>query len=285
MSGPSLPMQFGVPLDQLSFLFFGCLGVAIWLVYMFCQKKFAERSVTESSDWIYQLLPRQLATREEYAKGFLIYFGTLAVLVLLLSLLGPRAIEPLGIKLPEPAGYVILPLAVAFILVGALPTVPGITLIEKNLREYAHKRAYIPDAAHATADRLAAADFDFTSYQDEALELPEMRGVEPADFKRSRRSLGHSWARLCCLVYAQKSYRMSGVTEPLDASLLRDYEKDLDFIESKKQSMEAEVAAYRAAKARDPFYTNDDLLRAIRDNLYKLYILLGCAVRLRQQPL
>jgi hypothetical protein len=169
-------------------------------------------------------------------------------------------------------------------VVGALPTVPGLTLIEKNLREYAHKRAYIPDAARATADRLAAADFDFTSYQDEALESPEMRGVEPADFKRSRRSLGHSWARLCCLVYAQKSYRMSGVTEPLDASLLRDYEKDLEFIENKKQSMEAEVAAYRAAKARDPFYTNDDLLRAIRDNLYKLYILLGCAVRLKQQP-
>jgi hypothetical protein len=284
MSAPSLPMQFGVPLSQLSFLFFGCLGVAIWLVYTFCQKKFAERSVTESSDWIYQLLPRQLATREEYSKGFLIYFGTLAVLVVLLSLLGPKNLEPLGIKLPEAAGYVIVPLAVAFILVGALPTVPGLTLIEKNLREYAHKRAYIPDAARATADRLAAADFDFASYQDEALESPEMRGVEPADFKRSRRSLGHSWARLCCLVYAQKSYRMSGLTEPLDASLLRDYEKDLEFIENKKQSMEAEVAAYRAAKARDPFYTNDDLRRAIRDNLYKLYILLGCAVRLKLQP-
>src|ERR1700694_2446964 len=83
MSAPSLPMQFGVPLSQLSFLFFGCLGVAIWLVYAFCQKRFAERSVTESSDWIYQLLPRQLATREEYSKGFLIYFGTLAALVVL----------------------------------------------------------------------------------------------------------------------------------------------------------------------------------------------------------
>jgi hypothetical protein len=106
---------------------------------------------------------------------------------------------------------------------------------------------------------------------------------ELADFIRPRHSLGHSWARLCCLVYVQKSYRMSGLTEPLDASLLRDYGKDLDFIESKKQSMETEVAAYRAAKARDPFYTNDDLHRAIRDNLYKLYILLGCAVRLKQQ--
>ncbi len=280
---PPLPMQFGVPLNELSFLFFGSLGIAIWLVYVFCQKRFAERIGTESSDWIYQLLPRQLATREEYSKGFLIYFGTLATFVVLLSLLGPKNLEPLlGIKLPEAAGNIFLPLAIAFIVIGALPTVPGLTLIEKNMREYAHKRAYIPDSARAIADRLAAADFNFTSYQDDALESPEMRGVEPADFTRSRRSLGHSWARLCCLVYAEKSYRMSGVTEPLDATLLRDYERDLEFIEDKKRSMEAEVAAYRAAKARDPFYTNDDLRRAIRDNLYKLYILLGCAVRLKQ---
>jgi len=276
-------MQFGVPLNELSFLFFGSLGIAIWLVYVFCQKRFAERIGAESSDWIYQLLPRQLATREEYSKGFLIYFGTLATFVVLLSLLGPKNLEPLlGIKLPEAAGNIFLPLAIAFIVIGALPTVPGLTLIEKNMREYAHKRAYIPDSARAIADRLAAADFNFTSYQDDALESPEMRGVEPADFTRSRRSLGHSWARLCCLVYAEKSYRMSGVTEPLDATLLRDYERDLEFIEDKKRSMEAEVAAYRAAKARDPFYTNDDLRRAIRDNLYKLYILLGCAVRLKQ---
>jgi hypothetical protein len=277
-------MQFGVPLNQLSLVFFGCLAIAIWLVYVFCQRKFAERSVTESSDWIYQLLPRQLATREEYSKGFLIYFGTLAAIVVLLSLLGPKNLESLGIKVPESAGYVIVPLAIAFILIGSLPTVPGLTLIEKSLREYAHKRAYIPDAARATADRLASADFDFSSYEGEALESPQMRGVGSVDFTRPRYSLEHSWARLCCLVYVQKSYRTSGLTEPLDASLLRDYEEDLDLIESKKQSMEAEVAAYRAARTSNTFYTNDDLRRAIRDNLYKLYILLGCAVRLKQQP-
>ena len=74
-AAPSLPMQFGVPLNELSFLFFGCLGIAIWLVYVFCQKRFAERSITESSDWIYQLLPRQLANRQLWgapsSKGFL----------------------------------------------------------------------------------------------------------------------------------------------------------------------------------------------------------------------
>jgi hypothetical protein len=284
MPPPSLPMNIGVPLDELSFLFFGSLGVAIWLVYLSCRPRFAERSVTGSSDYIYQLLPRQLATHEEYSKGFLIYFGSMAAMVVLLALLGPQNLESLGITLPKALSYVTLPPAIALVLMGALPNVPGLMLIEKYLRQYALERAYIPDAARATAQRLAAADFDFTSYQGEELQSPEMRGVEPADFTRSRRSLEHGWARLCCLVFVQKSCRMSGLTDSLDASLLRDYEKDLELIESEKKSMEAQVAAYRAARANDPFYTNDTLRRDIADNLYKLYILLGCAVRLKTQP-
>ena len=238
-------MQIGVPLDELSPLFYGCLAVAIWLVYMFCKQRFAERSVAGSSEWIYQLLPRQLATREEYSKGFLTYFGTMAAIVVLLSLLGPKNLGELGITLPQGAGYIIVPFFIAFVLIGALPNVPGLMAMEKYLRAYAHKRAYIPDAALATAERLAAADFDFSSYQGEALQSPEMRGVEPVDFTRSRHCLTHSWARLCCLVFVQKSCRMDGVTNSLDASLLRYYEKDLEIIESQKKSMEAEVAAYR----------------------------------------
>ena len=281
---PKLPMNIGVPLDQLSILFFLSLAVAIWLVYLFCKQKFSERNVTGSSDYIYQLLPRQLATHEEYSKGFLIYFGSMALMVLLLALLGPQNLESVGITLPKAVSYLTLPPAIALVLIGAMPNVPGLMLIESWLRQYALERAYIPDAARAAAQRLAAADFDFSSYQGEALQSPEMRGVEPADFTRSRLTLEHSWARLCCLVFVQKSCRMAGLTGSLDASLLQDYEKDLELIESQKRAMESQVAAYRTARASDPFYTNDALRHDIADNLYKLYILLGCAVRLKMQP-
>jgi hypothetical protein len=81
MDDQSLPLQIGVPLDESSLLFFGCLTGAIGLVYLTCRKKFGERSVTGSDDYIYQFLPRQLATREEYSKGFLTYFGTMALTV------------------------------------------------------------------------------------------------------------------------------------------------------------------------------------------------------------
>ena len=255
MDAPLLPMHIGVPLDESSFVFFGSLGVAIWLVYLYCQQQFAERLVTENSDYIYQLLPRQLATHQEYSKGFLIYFMSMAAIMVLLALLGPQNLETLGITLPKTLSYLAWPLAIALVLMGALPNVPGLMLIEKYLRQYAHERAYIPDAARATAQRLAAAEFDFTSYKGEALQSAELRGVDSGDFTRSRQSVEYNWARLCCLIFLLKSYRMSGLTDLLDAGLLRDYENDLDLIESKKKSMEDQMAAYRTAKASDRFST------------------------------
>lgn len=281
---PTLAMKIGVPLDEMSVLFFASLGLSIWLVYIFCQHKFAERNFAASGDFIYQLLPQQLATREEYSHGFNIYFSSMAVLVIVLSLLGASNLEQFGIELPKQLSYPAVPFAIALILLGALPNVPGLMRLETFLRQYAHERAYIPDAARATAERLAAADFDFTSYQGETLQSPEMRGVEPADFTRARHTLEHGWARLCCLVFAQKSYRMEALTGSLDAGLLRNYQKDLELIEAQKRSMEAQVTAYRTARASDPFYTNESLRTGIVDNLYKLYILLGCAVRLKTPP-
>ena len=177
-----------------------------------------------------------------------------------------------------------VPIAVALLLVGLLPNVPVLQGIERRLRQYAHGRAYIPEAALATAERLSAADFDFSTFGGEALQSPELQGVEAADFTRSRRTLEHSWARLSCLVYELKWRRMSGLIESLDVDLLRSYERDLESIEDKRNSMKAEVASYRAEKANNPAYVNEALYRTIRNNLYKLYILLGCAVRLKKQP-
>lgn len=279
----TLPMQFGVPLDRSSLLFFGCLIAAIGLVYLSCRQKFNDR-ITGNGDYVYQLLPRQLATGEEYTKGFMIYFGTMALSVILMSLIGPKNLSALGIPLPAEVGYVVVPLAIAFLWVGILPTVPGLQAVEKYLRQYAHEQAYIPASAQATADRLAASDFDFSAYEGEALQSPEMRGVEQTDFTRSRRSLEHDWARLCCLVYEQKSRRMAGLLRELDADLLRDYAQDLEAIETQKKAMEAEVAAYRVEKAKNAGYINEMLWSSIRNNLRKLYILLGCGVRLKLQP-
>jgi hypothetical protein len=283
---PTAAMQFaGIPLDDLRSLalFIACLAAALGLVYLFCQKKFGEPSSSGSDDLVDQMLPRYLATREEYSKGFLTYFATMAATVLLLSLIGPKDLAALGVPLPKEISSVAIPLAAALLLTGVMPNVPVLLEIEKWVRKYAHERAYIPAAARATAQRMAAAEFDFTAYVD-ALREPEMRGVEAADFTKSRRSLEHDWARLSCLVYEQRSRRTAGMLDSLDADLLGAYRQDLENIEDKRRAMTADVAAYRTAQTTDPSYTNEALRRTIRDNLDKLYVLLGCAVRLKMQP-
>jgi hypothetical protein len=284
-AAPNLPMKFGIPFDDpFSFLvFLLCLVFGIGLVYLFCKKKFAERSGTETVDYADQLLPPHLATREEYTKGFLIYFGLMATSVLVFSLIGPRGLASLGFSAAKDIDQALVPIVVAFMLVGLLGNVPGLLAIENRLRSFAHERAYIPAAARAIAQRLAAADFNFSAYGGDVLHQPEMRGVEPTDFTHSRHTLEHHWARLACLVYEEKSRRTDGRMNGLDANLLRDYAKDLDAIENAKKSMESDIALYREKRRNDKFHTDDALRRAIHDNLYKLYILLGCAVRLNKQ--
>jgi hypothetical protein len=282
-AGASFDMQFGVPLDRSSIFFFACLIAATGLIYLYCQQKFNER-MSGDGDYVYQLLPRQMATPDEYAKGFMIYFGTMAGTLILLSLIGPKDLRAFGIPLPDEISYFVVPIAIAFFWIGVMPTVPGLQFIERTLRQYAQEQAYIPQAAQDTAGRLSTADFDFARYQGDALHSPELRGVEPSDFTAPRRSIEHDWARLCCLVYEEKSRRMANMLGELDARLLSDYAKDLDAIEIEKAAMETEVAAYRAEKTAKPGYVNQALWTSIQKNLRKLYILIGCAVRLKQQP-
>jgi hypothetical protein len=282
------PLPPDLPLTQPSQfqggpLFFLCLTAAIALLYLFCRKKFDERSVNGNADYVYQLLPSELATRQEYNKGFLTYLGTMVFVVVALSLLGAKDLVFFGIDLKGVSSNVI-PLAIAALLVGVIPNVPVLQEIEKRLRQYAHEMAYIPRSALATAEKLSTADFDFSAYGGDALQSDEMRGVDPSDFKQSRRTLEYAWARLGCLIYEQKSVLISGAADAIDTGLLRAYKNDLDTIEKDKKSMEQEVAVYRSERARNPAYTNKDLQAAIRNDLYKLYILLGCGVRLKKQP-
>jgi hypothetical protein len=268
-----------------TYLFWACMVLAIGIVYLFCSKKFDERIDRASDDYVYQLAPSQLATRQEYRRGFLIYFlGTCAVVVVM-ALAGPKATAALfGVSIPAGTGDVVWPIGAALLVAGLMPVAPVLQEIEKWGRQYAHEVAYIPRSALATAERLSTAGFDFSLYADEAMESEELRGVDPADFKKSRRSLEYAWARLGCLVYAQNSLLMSGAGEAVDTELLQAYRKDLDLIQTSKKAMEAEVAAYRAEKAKNPAYANETLNRAIRNDLYKLYILFGCAVRIKSQP-
>jgi len=279
-------MQIGIPLDESGGVYFALsLAVAMLVVFLFSRKKFEEPSIEKSEDdFLCQLLPRYLATPQEYSKGLMFYVGTMIATVVAFSLLGPRIISLGGADTPAltNAGF---PVFIAFVLVGVLPNVPVLQEIERRLRRLAHELAYIPAAARAIAEKMAAAEFNFASYNtQEILGTPEMHGVEVGDFERPRGSLEYSWARLGCLVYQLKRHRMSGDFECLDGELLEKYAADLDSIEDKRKSLEDEVSRYRAEKLGHASYTSYPLHRTINNALRQLYILLGCAVRLKAKP-
>jgi hypothetical protein len=111
-----------------------------------------------------------------------------------------------------------------------------------------------------------------------------MRGIEPTDFKAPRGSIEYGWGRLSCLSHELAWRRNAGEIEALDGEMLDRYASNLDNIAAKRQSLEADMAQYRQEKSRNPFYDKNELRTAITSALRKLYILLGCAVRLKASP-
>jgi hypothetical protein len=261
--------------------FLGCLALAIVVVFLFSMTKFNQSTIAkDDDDLISQLLPRYLATSEQYSRALMIYLAAMSTVVVVLSLLGPRIAAMGGGTLPEAPRE--LPLAIALVMVGVLPNVPFLQVLEQQLRRFAHERAFIPTAARATAERLATAEFDFTSYQaEEVLGSCAMRGVEPADFAAPRDSVEYSWARLSCVLYLVRKIQNADAVSSLDSEMLSRYAQDLDNLALKRRTMQGEIEHYRQEKAADRYHTNDDLHRSIRTTLRKLYVLLGCAVRLK----
>ena len=279
MTSPTTPeFGFALPLDPVSVV---CLALGILIIALYSMKKFEESTVEKSEDdFIAQLLPKYLATREEYSRALIRYMGSMIGILCALSVLGPRLLEGLG---PPLAGYAsVAPLGFALLLVGVLPNIPWLQDIERRVRRFWHERAFIPQAVRSTVDTLRAANFDFSTYRQKAtLASPHMRGLESTDFEAPRGSIEYGWARLSCLSYELGWRREAGETDSLDGEMLDRYANDLDNIASKRQAMEADVAQYRKEKASDSSYDNERLRSAIKNALRQLYILLGCAVRLK----
>jgi hypothetical protein len=272
---------FSLPLDSTTVV---CLGLGIVIVTLVSTKKFDESTVAEEEDdFIAQLLPKYLATRGEYSRALIRYVGSMIGILCALSAVGPRLLEILS---PNLSSYTpVAPLGFALVLVGLMPSVPWLKDIEWRIRRFWHERAYIPAAARATADTLRASNFDFSAYMRTGVRASaSMRGIEPADFEAPRGTIEYGWARLSCLSYELGRRRDVGETEFLDGEMLDRYASDIDNIASKRQALEADVAQYRQEKARNPFYDNKELGNAITIALRRLYVLLGCAVRLKASP-
>ena len=256
------------------------LAMAVFVVFLFSISKFGESTIQKNdNDLITQLLPKYLATPEEYSRALILYVTAMVGIVVVLSLIGPSVLAFGSSNIPAPNA---LPLFIALVIVGMLPNVPWLQELERQLRRFAHERAYIPRAARATAEQLASAEFDFQIYKPtHILNSPAMRGVVVADFSAARDSIEYGWARLSCMLYQLRRMQDAGLIEQLDGEVLDQYAKDFENLALNRRSMEDDIAEYRRQKTADVYFDDDELHRSIRKSLRQLYVLLACAVRLQ----
>ncbi len=281
MAENSTPVvQVGGLFAQMDAPFLVCLAASLGIVFLFCRRNFGEAVADKvPNDITTHLLPGHLATRNEYLKGFAVYFALMTFAFLTLSLLGPKPLQAFGWTIPPGIGNAALLIFVAATMAGLLTSVKSLQEVEKWLRKFGHEHAFIASAALATAEKQAMADFNFGQYQ--SLVPPPsnvLKSVLPSDFIAPRTSLAHSWARLNCLLHELNERLNAGTTEGLDAAMLNKYEADLAAIAAERNALEPDVAAWRVNPGPD----EDALHRRVRQALFSLYFLLGCAVRLKR---
>jgi hypothetical protein len=121
MATPTSP-EFGLafPVDQTSVV---CLAFGIGIVALVAMKKFEESTIEKGEDdFIAQLLPKYLATREQYSRALIRYVGSMIAILCALCFVGPRLLEILA---PDLKSYApVAPLGFALLVVGFLPNVP-----------------------------------------------------------------------------------------------------------------------------------------------------------------
>lgn len=275
-------MGFKFPFPVDSYFFVG-LSIGALVVALASLQKFNEQTTARTEDDLMRLLlPKDLTTHEEYSRAFLFYYlAPMLFLLLGIALLGPGMLKLGNVDLPKEGwGAGVWPVASSLMLAG-LVNVVWIKDLELLLRRFAHDRAYIPERARATAERLRIADFDFSSYR-KSLNAPAMNGVNPNDFNADPESVEYAWARLSCLSYKISRRRDADGSADLDGEMLERYAKQLEEIAKRRQSMLKDMDAYRSDAAAGRIDPASDLAFRIETAFRQLCLLLGCAVLLKR---
>src|SRR6516164_2045691 len=102
------------------------------IVAVLSVRKFGEPAVEKvEGDFIAQLLPKYLATHEQYSRALVGYLLSMVGILCLLSAVGPRLADVLPVLAPfKPAA----PIGCALLLVGALSNTPWLQDIEWRIR-------------------------------------------------------------------------------------------------------------------------------------------------------
>ena len=153
-----------IPTGNALLLFLFCLAAGGYVIYRFCLDQFDKPTVStdDRCPWKFVVL-RYQTTPRQYLIGFTIYCGSMMLIFLSVSIVGPapffqimKAMAAAATQTDMPAAtdtaaaaislqnYPTFPILVAFYLVGLNPNLPKALDFEINLRSFSHHMAYIP---------------------------------------------------------------------------------------------------------------------------------------------
>ena len=152
-------------------VFLICLFTGTFVVLKFCFDQFDKPAVSqdENDPWKF-VAPRNLTPPRQYLVGFSVYCGSLLLLFLGISLVGPdkfhEITHSLGLSNSELDGALksssTFPFVVAFLIVGLYPNlpIPKWLDVEIVIRRLAHRIAYIPKNMDLIFNYMRFSDFD-----------------------------------------------------------------------------------------------------------------------------
>jgi len=291
---------------QYDWTYFLCLLIGWLTIALYARKNFDQPTyeVTEEEPASI-MVPALISSNAQYLRGLLIYFSSITLLYLAVSLSGPTVVIPIIDALSgnntkaaaatpadqakrvtcrverrqkdEPPQYSLetpnsqWPIGVALAIIGLMPSIAGLRLPEIILRRFAHRIAAIPAYTKYVAAQMRKSKFNykrFTTFNYAAAGINFRPPPESPD------SFDRNWRKLCILYVQVRKFALGDdapeSSQPVDEKTLRAIEREIKTFGSLLHDLDTRLLGQHTDQERE------DLQAEIVDLSRWLYMLASC---------
>jgi hypothetical protein len=275
-----------------------CLLVGTYVIYRFCLDQFDKPGANndDHDPWKF-VVPRYQAPPRQYLIGFSVYCGTLMLIFVAISLIGPgpffeitkalvgaaaQADIPVAHTTPDVTlqNYPTFPILVAFYIVGLNPNLPKALDFEYSTRRFALAIAYIPKNMKRTFNFMRFSEFDLSDdkiseawnaidLRRPALNAAELKNIVPV-FNRTV----VLYARAATLAGDLDFQDAKDLQPILNLDVFGQYREEIQNVGVNLQAIHARLSEPGASGPTEIRKAQGDLIKILE----KLYVIFACAI-------
>ena len=277
-------------------VFLVCLFAGAFVVFMFSVGQFAKPSVSmEDNDPRRFVAIQDLTPRHQFLVGFWVYCGSLLLVFLAVSLLGPdnvlQIMKGSGASTPDELtallkNFSTFPVVVAFLIMGLYPSLrlPKSLDPEIFLRRFAHRIAYIPKNMDLIFNHMRFSEFDSSQEKvDDAWNAIGLRRplLDAPDCGSIRSLIDRTlllYVRALNLANDGEVENGHAMMKDLSLEVFRQYRNEIENVEV---SIQAVYTRLSELNGLNPAERRRSILLAQRElvkSLEFLYVIFACAI-------